>query len=199
MKKLILYGCMIGLFFLPACNSDTETGAKDSLDSAQRVNDSSSKKTDSVSGNIDQSPVDNMTTDFAIRASSGAMMEVQLGKIAQEKAVKQRIKDFGAMMVQDYTQANNDLKTRAAVQRITLPANPGAEDQQMINNLSKKSGKDFDKSYMRMMLEDHKKVLAEFKNASDKCNNPSIKYFAAQTLPVLQKHLDSVAAITGKN
>jgi putative membrane protein len=199
MKISILIACLISLSFLTACNSGTETGTKDSIDSAQKVNDSSSKKTDSVSANVAQPPVDNMTTDFAIKAASGGMMEVQLGKIAQEKAVSQRVKNFGAMMVQDHTQANNDLKSRATAQNIALPAVPGAEEQQMIDHLNKKSGKDFDRSYMMMMLEDHKKDIAEFKNVINKCNNPSIKDFATQSLPILQKHLDSAEAITGKN
>src|ERR1700730_14667494 len=103
MKKIILGGCLISLFLLPACNSSTQSGTKDSIDSAQKINDSSGKKTDSVSANISQPPVDNMTTDFAIKAASGVMIEVELGKIAQEKAVNQRVKNFGAMMVQDHT------------------------------------------------------------------------------------------------
>jgi putative membrane protein len=52
---------------------------------------------------------------------------------------------------------------------------------------------------MNMMLDDHKKDVAEFRKAADKCTEPSLKDFASKTLPVLEKHLDSAKAITGKH
>ena len=199
MKKLVLNCCLLScICIFQGCNSGSETNNKDSIDSAQSMNDSTKKKSDSGSANTPQQPVDNMSSDFAVKAASAGMMEVQLGQIAQEKAVSQRVKDFGSMMVLDHIKANNDLKSRAASLNITLPSAPGEDEQKMIDRLSKKTGKDFDKSYMNIMLQDHKKDIAEFKNASDKCNNPSIKDFATQALPVLEKHLDSAQAITGQ-
>jgi putative membrane protein len=198
MKKLVVSFCLISsIYAFQGCGNSSEAGNKDTVDSAKSINDSTRKTADTSSSNMAQ-PVDKMTADFAVKAASGGMMEVQLGKIAREKAVSQRVKDFGAMMVQDHSKAGDELKTRAASQNITLPATPGSDEQKMIDKLSDKSGKDFDKAYMDMMLNDHEKDIAEFRKASDKCTNPSIKEFAYQSLPVLEKHLDSAKAITGK-
>jgi len=49
-----------------------------------------------------------------------------------------------------------------------------------------------------MMLDDHKKDIAEFRKCADNCSDSSIKSFASTTLPTLEKHLDSIQAIAGK-
>ena len=61
-----------------------------------------------------------------------------------------------------------------------------------------KKGKDFDKDYVSMMVDDHKKDIAEFKKCSENCSDSTIKAFATNTLPVLEKHLDSIQAIANK-
>ena len=61
-----------------------------------------------------------------------------------------------------------------------------------------KKGKDFDKAYVNMMVDDHKKDIAEFRKCADNCSDSTIKNFAATTLPVLEKHLDSIQAIAAK-
>jgi len=48
------------------------------------------------------------------------------------------------------------------------------------------------------MLDDHKKDIREFEKAGTNCKDAEIKNFALTALPVLQKHLDSAKAITGK-
>jgi putative membrane protein len=203
MKRVFFYSSLLllSVLLVQGCGNASNSN-RDAVDSAKDMNDSVRKVTDTTamkdsSSNISQ-PVDKNASDFAVAAANGGMMEVTLGKMAQDKAVNQRIKDFGAMMVQDHSRLNADLKTRAATQNVVLPAVVGDEVQKMIDKLNKKSGKDFDRSYMQMMLDDHKKDLAEFRKAADKCTNPSIKDFASQALPVLEKHLDSAQAITGK-
>ena len=60
-----------------------------------------------AAGNIDPAPIkDNATATFMKEAAGGGMMEVTLGKAAQQNAENPRVKAFGAMMVTDHTKAN---------------------------------------------------------------------------------------------
>lgn len=185
------------LFFASACNNNDNK--KDSVDSATDINDQKDTSgllapaTDSLSA----TPVDKDVADFAVEAANGGMMEVELGKIAQEKAKSQRVKDFGAMMVKDHSAANDKLKGLAQAKNITLPGTIGNDQQKDIDDLNKKSGMAFDKAYMDMMLSDHKKDVKAFQKAGD-LKDMDIRNFAMETLPTLQKHLDSAMAITGK-
>src|SRR3954465_57215 len=129
MKKIVIVlvsGCM-----LLACNSSSNNN-QDSVDSAQNVNDSTNAVTDK-------------TSDFSTEAASGGMMEVQLGKLAQQKAQNPRVKKFGAMMVKDHTKANDELKAIATKQNIALPDSMSNDHKQHVDDLGKKTGKDFDK------------------------------------------------------
>jgi putative membrane protein len=142
--------------------------------------------------------VDQNTMDFANKAATGGMMEVELGKLAQDKASSQQVKDFGKMMVDDHTAANNNFKDITSKKNISLPASVTDDQRKEIDNLSKKSGKDFDKAYVDMMVKDHKDDIKEFKEAGGKVPDNDIKNFITGTLPTLQKHLDAIEAIKSK-
>jgi len=198
MKKVSAFLLMVGIGIFSACNNNGNK--QDSVDSANDMN--KQKDTSGMMHNNDTmastAPVDKNVADFAVEAANGGMMEVELGKIAQDKAVNARIKNFGAMMVQDHGAANEELKRLATSKNITLPQSVGNDKQKDIDDLNKKTGTNFDKAYMKMMLDDHKKDIKKFEDAGKDLKDADVKSFAMKTLPTLQKHLDSAKAITGK-
>src|SRR5262245_59436684 len=58
---------------------------------------------------------------FVKEAASGGMLEVELGKIAAEKAVNDKVKAFGRQMQEDHGKANDELKKVAAKKGVKLP------------------------------------------------------------------------------
>ncbi len=175
-------------------------GNTDSVDSAKNINDSvANTAKDSATTPQAAAPADKKDADFAVEAANGGMAEVAMGQVAATNAASQRVKDFGAMMVKDHSEAGDKLKQLAQQKNITLPSALADKEQKMLADLQKKKGKDFDKAYMNMMLDDHKDDIKEFQKASTDCKDSDLKNFAATTLPVLQKHLDSVKAILGKH
>jgi putative membrane protein len=183
------------LCLLTACgNKKVKT---DSVDSAQDANDSVSRGIQD-SARTSTVPVDESVSDFAVQAANGGLAEVAMGQIAQTNAFSQRVKAFGSMMVKDHSKANDRLKKMASLKGIILPAVLSDKEQKRLSELQKKTGQDFDKAYMDMMLKDHKEDIKEFQKESTDSNNTDFKNFALKILPVLQKHLDSAKAITGK-
>ena len=159
----------------------------------------SGTKKDSMNvNNSGSAMVDQETMDFVNKAATGGMMEVELGKLAEEKASSQQVKDFGKMMVDDHTAVNNNFKNITSKKSIELPVSVTDDQRKDIDNLSKKSGRDFDKAYVDMMVKDHKDDLKEFKEAEGKVADNDIKNFITSTLPTLQKHLDAIQAIKSK-
>lgn len=190
MKKLSSI-LMIGLSALAfqACQNK----AKDSTENADSVNKTKDTTTNaSVTGGI---AVDKDDAKFAVEAANGGMGEVNMGKIAQQNAANPRVKSFGAMMVNDHSKANDELMALAKEKNITLPAAVNEDEQKMEADLTKKTGKDFDKAYVDGMVKDHKDDIKAFEDASKNCKDPDIKAFAAKTLPTLRMHLDSIEAI----
>jgi putative membrane protein len=126
---------------------------------------------------------------FVMKAAKGGMAEVQLGKLATEKASSDEVKKFGQRMVDDHGKANDELKTLAQSKNITLPTDLDPKDKTLHDRLAKLSGADFDKAYMRAMLTDHLKDVSEFRTESRSGNDPDVKAWAAKTLPTLEDHL----------
>ena len=127
---------------------------------------------------------------FAMQAAKGGMGEVALGQLAQQKAGSDAVKQFATHMVDDHTQANDELKQLASTKNITLPATPPMDAK--AKKLESMSGAAFDKAYMAMMLDDHKKTIALFQKESTSGKDPDLKAFATKTLPTLKGHLDMV-------
>lgn len=171
---------MLGAWTFQACNNGAES--TDSVEAAEDQNDAK---------NV--APEDD--AEFMVKAASGGMMEVEIGQMAQQKAQSQRVKDFGAMMVKDHTKANDELKALAATQNISIPGTLGEDHQKHVNDMGTKSGADFDKAYMSMMVDDHKKDISEFEDEAKDGKDASIKAFASNTVPTLKMHLDSAQAI----
>jgi len=201
MKKLLsilFIGCICAF---AACNSGNNSN---SVDSAQNINDS--MLPDSNSMNNDTSamtstssgPVSQQDADWAAKVANANMTEVELSKVAQTKATSDRLKNFANMMVTDHTAAGDKLKQLAASKNITLPANLDDKSQKMLDNLNKKSGKDFDKAYTDDMLDGHKDAVNAFQKGSNDLQDADLKNFATQTLPTIQMHQDSIKAIAGK-
>jgi len=126
---------------------------------------------------------------FARKAAVGGLLEVELGRLAAEKSSNDRVKEFGQRMVNDHTKANAELKLAAGAQEVELPAEIDARHKATIDRLSKLSGAKFDKAYMRDMVEDHEKDVAEFEKAAAHSGDSPIKNFAGKNLSTLREHL----------
>jgi putative membrane protein len=132
-----------------------------------------------------------MTGDdhFVMEAANGGMAEVELGKLAADKASSDEVKKFGQRMVDDHGKANDELKKLAENKNITLPTAPDAKHKATMDRLSKLSGESFDRAYMQEMLKDHRKDVNEFRTESKSGKDPDVKAWAAKTLPTLEEHL----------
>jgi putative membrane protein len=129
--------------------------------------------------------------NFAVQAAEGGMAEEQLGKIALTNAQNQQVKDFGQKMVNDHAKANQELMAIAKEKGIVLPTAVSRERSEHMADLNSKSGAEFDKDYMDMMVNDHKSTVQLFETAAEHATDAEIKAFAVKTLPSLKQHLKS--------
>lgn len=126
---------------------------------------------------------------FIEEAAKGGMAEVQLGKLAAEKAENAQVKQFGQRMVDDHGKANSQLKQLASAKNVSLPQEIDRSHQREYERLQKLSGAQFDREYMKHMVSDHKKDVKEFQKTAKSAKDPDVKNFAQTTLPTLEEHL----------
>lgn len=178
---ILLMGCT-----LSACHRSSQSGTDNDDDSTSSSIDTSLKL------NL---VIDKTDSDFAVEAANGNATEVELGKLAILNGKDKKVKNFGAMMIKDHGKANMKLMMLSKSKKLNLSAIPNADGQKMIDDLSKKTGADFDKAYISNMIADHKEDVQKFGDATNRLQDPDLKNYAIKTLPVLQKHLNAINAI----
>lgn len=126
--------------------------------------------------------------NFMKEAAQGGMAEVEFGKLAQQNAQSDEVKQFGQRMVTDHGNANQQLTSLASSKGITLPTQLDKKDEQTRDRLSKLQGEKFDRAYMATMVKDHDKDVNAFKHEAQNAKDPDLKQFAQQTLTVIEQH-----------
>ena len=198
-KLLIVFLLFSGTCFFYACNGNNTSSESSTSDSTSTTaTDTLGTRMDTMTNTTRTAMIDEKAKGFAADAATGGMLEVELGNLAQQKASNQAVKNFGKMMVDDHTKANENLKTIATQKNIDLPPTITDDQRKDIDKLSKKTRADFDKAYVDMMVDDHKKDIAAFKKAEGDVSDNDLKNFITNTLPTLQKHLDAIQAIKAK-
>jgi len=180
MKKVIVMLSVVSAAWLCSCNNNENENNKMAEDANKEAFNNTAMENDA---------------EFATKAATGGMMEVELGKIAMSNASMPAVSQFGQTMVNDHGKANEELKSTAQAKGITLPDMPDNDKQKMIDDLREKKGHDFDKDYIDMMVKDHKEDIDLFEKEAEKGNDADLKAWANAKLPTLREHLRMAESI----
>lgn len=135
---------------------------------------------------------------FVMKAGSGGIHEVELGKLASANAADPDVKKFAERMVSDHSKANDALKAAAKAANIPVADKVSPEDQKEFDRFKTLKGAEFDKAYMSQMVKDHEGAEALFRKAAKELKDPGLKGFAEKTLPTIQEHLKLAKQINDK-
>ena len=137
-------------------------------------------------------------TGFMTSLAQGGLAEVQAGKTATEKATDPAVKQFGQQMIQDHTKNNDELATLAQKSGITLPTTAGPQLATQQSKLDKAGGATFDSVYMKDQVQDHQKTVQLLEHEIHSGQDPAVRKFAQETLPVVKHHLDMAKELQSK-
>ncbi|MBB3021037.1 putative membrane protein [Microvirga lupini] len=132
---------------------------------------------------------------FLKKAIEGNLAEVAVGKLAQQKGNSDGVKNFGRQLETDHSAANQKAMSVATSVNMTPPTGPNKQQQETYQKLSKLSGAAFDREFIKDMVADHKKDVAEYEREAKRQNDPVASY-ANETLPTLKNHLQTVETLS---
>ena len=190
MKK-VLASLVVFYFILLACNNNAET-------TDERTDTSTTTTNTAVDANANTAAsvvTDERSTTFLTKSTNSGMAEVQLAKLAQQKATIDAVKNFAAMLERDHTAVNEQVKSLAGQRNVSLPAAPSEDKQKIYSDMEKMTGKAFDKEYISKMVKSHNDGIDLFEDTKANASDIDVKNFADKTLPALKMHLDSAKAI----
>jgi putative membrane protein len=136
--------------------------------------------------------------DFITEAATGGMAEVKLGQLAADQGGSDDVRKFGKRMVDDHSAANKDFVALLSKKGVTAPKELTKKQQELYDHLAKLRGAEFDRAYIKHMVEDHKEDVALFEGMSKSGSDPDLKAFASKTLPTIKEHLKMAEQIHDK-
>ena len=175
-------------------STGSASGTSGSMSGSSNTGASKSGSKSSSSRSSKNGQLDHSDRKFLEEAAKGGLAEVEMGKLASERAESPDVKQFGQRMVQDHGKANDELKQLAQSKGVEIPTETDKSHQKKMEKLQKLNGAQFDKQYMDDMVKDHKKDVKEFQKEAKKAKDPDVKNFASQTVPTLQEHLQMAEA-----
>ena len=93
--------------------------------------------------------------------------EIQLDQMAAERASSPEVKSFAQTMVTDHTQANQDLEPIARQIGVQRPTELDAKHRRLSERLSKAQAQEFDREYLKEMVEAHQDVVKKSRSVAD--------------------------------
>jgi len=105
--------------------------------------------------------------DFAQDVALKNMAAVELSRMALDKATNPDIKSFAQAVIDDYSAAGNKLKSVVSDQRIQWPAQLDDKHREAADELANKQGADFERDYVKAMVEGHQDLAAKLESRLD--------------------------------
>lgn len=149
--------------------------------------------TEGAAGTTGESSLGMMERNFVESHLKDGAREVELGRLAQERATSPQVKEFAEKMVSAHSKAGEDLRAIARTENLDVEID--REDlQDERERLARHSGAEFDREYMDKMVDEHEEALNDLERHADS-DNPHLRQFAASNLPIVRQHLEEARQI----
>lgn len=126
--------------------------------------------------------------EFMKNASQVATSQRELGQIAHVRGSTMDVRNLGAALVKEHTDALQELAALARSKRVEIDIEPTAGQKHMIGSLDNKTGIDFDKEFREHVSKDHEKAVKVFRDTAKDSRDPDVRAYALKHLAELEKH-----------
>ena len=206
MKKVGFAAAAMMAVITVACGGGRDEATNESPDATigtgGEVTNNTAATADTRTGDVQQ-----WVHDIAMHNTA----EIELGKLASERASNAQVKQYGQMMVKDHTAAGNELKQAVGTQ-IQIPAEMDEKHRDLAEKLRGMRGMEFDREYMTAMVEGHQEVSGMLEDRARQANNATgttgttsntqvemaVNQWAAKTLPKVEQHLQQAEQLKEK-
>lgn len=177
-SRQVFWGLAVALPLLTACSG----GGNDAVDAANAQN----------KHHIDAANVtarQEADARFLVKATSNALLEVELGKLVQARATTPIVRAYGPRLVQHRLELLAALRALATAKRLAVPPALGTDEQAAYHEASAKTGSQLDKYAMKLLVKVQKQDEDAFDDMKDDAYDGDIRGFAAKYLGPVQEQL----------
>ena len=180
--RRLFWQLAVALPLLASCSGNG--GNTDAADNATAQNE---KKIDTA----DITKKQQADAEFLVNTTSNALLEIELGKLAQARATAPAVRSYGARLVPQRLELLATLRTLAAAKSLTVPAALGGDEQEAYHEASTQPGSQLDKHLMALLVKTQKQDEDNFDDMSDDAYDGDIRGFAAKFHGPVEEQLDA--------
>jgi len=140
----------------------------------------------------------NTDETFVRSAAEASMSQVDLGKVAEQRAQNPEVKKFAQLMVEEHSKLTEQLKQLGMSEGINLPTSVSRTDADAHRHLATLSGASFDKNYVQQLTSELERENAEFKRGASTATKTNLKDFAERTLPTIESELQQAKQLSSR-
>lgn len=135
--------------------------------------------------------------DFVTKVAAKGMYEVEVSRLAAERAQSPQVRAYAQAMVREHAQANNELVALMSARGVAPPRGLSAEKANKLHKLAALPPSEaFDNGYIRVVgVEDHQAAIAQFEKARREVKDRELRAWIDRTLVTLRSHLASARQI----
>lgn len=182
LPRQLFWQLLVALPLLGSC-SGNGTNA-DAVDNAMAQNE---KKIDTADITRKQAA----DAEFLVKSTSNALLEVELGKLAQVRATDATVRSYGAKLVPQRLELLATLRSLAAAKGLAVPAALGDDEQEAYHEASTQTGAELDKHLMALLVKAQKQDEDNFDDMSDDAYDGDIRGFATKYHGPVEEQLDT--------
>jgi putative membrane protein len=170
----------------PSKTADNASGPSTGESSAEPATQSSSS---SSSSNGESKALDD--AQIAAIADAANSAEVEQGKLAQSKATDSRVRTFATMMVDHHGEARRDQQALSVGKQDNAESKRLSEEAETaLRSLQQKTGTEFDRAYIQLQCDEHRKVLQTLEQKLlPAAKDPKLEAYLVQLKPRIEAHL----------
>ena len=182
LPRHLFWQLAVALPLLGSCSGSS--GNADAVDAATAQNE---KKIDTA----DITKKQEADAEFLVKSTSNSLLEVELGKLAQARAVAAAVRSYGARLVPQRLELLATLRALAAAKGLTVPAALGGDEQEAYHEASTQTGAQLDQHLMALLVKAQKQDENAFDDMSDDAYDGDIRGFAAKFHGPVEEQLDA--------
>lgn len=137
--------------------------------------------------------------DFAIRSAAKGMYEVEVSRLAVDRATDAGVRAYAQRLVREHGVVNGELIALLSARGIAPPKGLAADRATKLHRLaSLPPSAAFDNGYVRVVgIEDHRTSIAALERARREVQDPELKAWIDRTLLATRNHLAQAQSLVG--
>ena len=135
--------------------------------------------------------------DFVTRVVTRNVYEVEVSKLAADRALSPAVRDYAQRLAQDDTVMNDELVALMSAHGVAPPKGLPADKATKLHRLASLPRSDaFDNGYIRVVgIEDRRKAIAMFEKARTQARDRDLRAWIDRSLAFMRTHLSRAQGV----